>query len=73
MKTPREKYYNDPDYKILVDFMVNQMKNCKYTPSEMREAATLASIIYYETREPQYAICPLNKELEALENWVNKE
>jgi len=48
MKTPREKYQNDINYKSLVDFMVSAIYNCKYTPSEMREAALLASIIYEE-------------------------
>lgn len=48
MKTPKEKYQNDSHYKVLVDLMVNQIEQCKYTPSEMREAAILASIIYAE-------------------------
>lgn len=48
MKTPRERYHNDADFKVLVDLMVTQIIQCKYTPAEMREAAILASIIYEE-------------------------
>ena len=50
MKTPREKYYNDANYKYLVDIMVNQIVSCNYTPSEMREASILASIIHEEIK-----------------------
>ncbi len=55
MKTPRDKYQNDPAYKMLVDILVNQIVECKYTPSELREAALLASIIYEEiTIKPMF-------------------
>ena len=46
MMSPREKYCNDVAYKQLVDMMVEQIIACKYSPSEMREAALLASIRY---------------------------
>jgi len=48
MKTPREKYLNDAHFKRLVDTMMNQIHNCNYTPSEIREASLLASIIHEE-------------------------
>lgn len=48
MENPREKYLNDNMYRKLVDVMVDQIDQCNYTPSEMREAAVLASIIYEE-------------------------
>lgn len=44
MITPQEKYLTDPDYKMLVDWMVGHIEKCNYTPSEMREASILASI-----------------------------
>lgn len=44
MITPQEKYLTDPDYKMLVDWMVAHIEKCNYTPSEMREASILASI-----------------------------
>jgi len=48
MKTPREKYVHDTYYHQMVDMMVGMIHECKFTPSELREAATLASIIYEE-------------------------
>ena len=50
MKTPREKYHNDAMYHHLVTSMVAAIHRCHYTPSEMREAAVLASILYDESR-----------------------
>ncbi len=34
--TQRERYYNDPEFHVLVDYMVNFIVNNKYTPSEMK-------------------------------------
>lgn len=47
--SPRERYWNDAAFKMLVDMMVKQIMECQYTPSEMRDAALLASIRYEET------------------------
>ena len=49
MKTPQERYSSDPAFHALVNTMVNSIVQCKYTPSEMREAALFASIKYEET------------------------
>jgi hypothetical protein len=46
MKTPRDRYNNDAQFSTLVDMMVNHIINAHFTPSEMREAAIMASIIY---------------------------
>lgn len=40
----------DPQFKALVDLMTSHMMRLDYTPSEMREAAMLASVKYYEMR-----------------------
>ena len=50
MKTPRERYQNDNNFRVLVDTMVANIHRCNYTPSEMREAALLACIIYDEQK-----------------------
>lgn len=42
----RERYNSDPTFHTLVDMMVAFIFDAKFTPSEMREAAILASIIY---------------------------
>lgn len=46
MDTMRSRYYNDPEFKTLVDVMESFIHQNKYTPSEMREAAVMASINY---------------------------
>lgn len=46
MRTARDRYYSDPQFHSLVDHMTACIVNCDYTPSEMREAALLASINY---------------------------
>jgi phenylpropionate dioxygenase-like ring-hydroxylating dioxygenase large terminal subunit len=58
--TARDRYHNDPDFHRLVDHMVSAIYSCQYTPSEMREAALLASIIYesQNIREHLYMVTP---------------
>ena len=50
MKTPREKYQNDPTYRAIVDVMCAHIHAAKFTPSEMREAVLLACILYEEQK-----------------------
>lgn len=76
MKTPREKYMNDAQYKTLVDYMLGCLYDCHYTPSEMREAAMLASIMYEErtVRVLPFVDFPVNPEMEkaltTLREWT---
>ena len=46
MKSPREKYMNDPEYHRLVDMLEHFIESARFTPSELREASVLASINY---------------------------
>ena len=46
MKTPREKYMNDPEYNELVCVLESFIDRSRFTPSELREACILASINY---------------------------
>jgi len=46
MKTPREKFMNDPEYRHLVETMESLIHRAHFTPSEMREACILACINY---------------------------
>lgn len=48
MKTPKEKYQNDPKYYRLVNVLLDQLRRCEFTPSEVREAAMLACVINEE-------------------------
>jgi len=72
IKTPRDKYNNDLHYRGLVDLMISHIHNGDYTPSEMREAAILASIIYAEQCIPNQLIpSQIQKYLDNLENWLD--
>lgn len=71
MKTPREKYANDAVYRQLVDCMVAHIEAANYTPSEMREAAVLACIIYEQHHIKLPFIEPkVNKALETIEGFL---
>ena len=47
---PRDRYMRDPNFRSLVDQMVSYILISESSPSEMREAAILASTIYEERR-----------------------
>ena len=55
MKSPREKYMNDPEYHSLVRMLEDMIEQARFTPSELREACVLASINYemHHVREHQ--------------------
>lgn len=44
--TPNERYKYDPLFKALVDMLHFHIKEARYTPTEIREAAMLAQIHY---------------------------
>jgi hypothetical protein len=46
----RDRYHRDPTFKAFVEIMTAGIRQLKLTPSEMREAAMLASIITEERR-----------------------
>jgi hypothetical protein len=56
MMTLRERYNNDVQFHQLVDTMTAYIQEAHFTPSEMREAAILASIKYEEMNLRHYAI-----------------
>jgi hypothetical protein len=45
---PRDRYRRDASFRKLVDIMVSMIIKSEFSPSEMREAAVLASTIYEE-------------------------
>jgi hypothetical protein len=62
MKTPREKYMNDPEYHHLVDMLESFVERAQFTPSELREACVLACINYEMRHVRQYTIDPRTEE-----------
>jgi len=55
LKSPKDKYMNDPEYHHLVDTLERMIEGAKFTPSELREACVLASI-NYEMRHVRHNI-----------------
>jgi hypothetical protein len=48
----RERYQTDSHFHAMVDMMLAAIKQARFTPTEIREAAMLAQIIY-EERHPR--------------------
>jgi len=62
-------------YRYLVDNLIATIYKCQFTPSELREMAVLASIIYEEQRlNPRNLIIPKDIELSLtkVHEWLNK-
>lgn len=75
MKTPQEKYAQDNHYKMLVDHMVKMIMDCQFTPSELREAAIFASILYeqHNIRQHQYHVpSDVDKAFDTLCRWTKE-
>lgn len=64
MKTPEEKYRNDPQYNRLVHVFESLLHQAQFTPSEIREAAMFACIIYERNRTSPAWIIPARKSAE---------
>lgn len=58
MRSVVERYQTDPEFRALVDVLASQIYAARYTPTEIREAAILASTIV-ESHTIRPAIIPL--------------
>lgn len=73
---PVDRYLNDNEFRTLVDWLEHYIHHAQFTPSEMREAATLACIHYEMNRLDPRVIVPeeVNDALEILKVWrLNNE
>jgi hypothetical protein len=71
MMSPDERYYNDPIFQRLVDSIYMQIREGSFTPTELREAAMLASIRYSERNLSPKMVIPdkVSTAMETLEHW----
>ena len=73
MKTPREKYQNDPEYNHLVNTLEQLIEQARFTPSELREACILASINYEMRHVRERTIDPrLDEALRVLDDFASQ-
>lgn len=69
MKTPNEKYTNDPSYRQLVDTLTTLIYQAEFTPSEIREACMLACILHEQYRRNQAGLSRRGGQHDA-GNWL---
>lgn len=58
MKTPKEKYMNDPEYHHFVRMIEGLIEQARFTPSEIREMCMLACINYEMRHVREHMIDP---------------
>jgi len=72
MKTPKEKYMNDPEYNHLVKTLEMMIERAHFTPSELREAVILACINYEVRHVREAQIDPrMGEAFRVLENFIS--
>ncbi len=52
----RARYHQDSEFHHLVDMMHMLIQRSQFSPSELREAALLAAVMYEETRVTRFHI-----------------
>lgn len=73
MKSPKEKFMNDPEYHNLVCTLESLIERARFTHSELREACVLASINYEMRHLRGIHIDPRAEDaLRVLDEFANK-
>jgi DNA-binding CsgD family transcriptional regulator len=67
--TPRERYQTDPQFHALVEYILHFLYEARFSPTELREAAMLAAIIY-DQQNPAPPM--LMKQEEDILRWLNR-
>lgn len=61
MMDVRERYRSDPQFNKLVKVLLDEIRVLNFTPTEIREAAMLAQIIY-EREMPRFVESPESRQ-----------
>lgn len=71
LNTPEERYRNDPVFRGAVDAMQYQLEHANFTPSELRQAAIMACILYERRHiDPTITDCKAIGYLRSLEGLM---
>jgi hypothetical protein len=71
---PEERYHRDPHFRTLVDVLTQQIIECNYSPTELREAVMLAAIHYDQmSAYLPYSIDPVTREVRRVDSRYDKE
>lgn len=77
LRTPAERYRNDPRYHALVQTIEAMLYRADFSPAEVREAAMLASInyeLYRMSIEPRIILRPeVEEAMQQISRFVNEE
>lgn len=71
MMSATQRYRDDAAFRQLVDLLYSQIDNAQFSPTEIREAAMLAHILYEERRlKPMMFADPeMLREIRDKERW----
>ena len=73
MKTPKDKYMNDPEYRYFVKMIEQMIEQARFTPSELREMCMLACINYEMRHVREHTIDPrLDEAFRVLDDFVSR-
>lgn len=73
MRTPKDKYMNDPEYHHFVTMIEGLIEQARFTPSEIREMCMLACINYEMRNVRRHTIDPrLDEAFRLFDDFVHK-
>jgi len=75
MRSPKDRYENDPHYKACVDNMSKMISDCHFSPAEMREMAVMACIHYEINHSFNYYTVPIkvNQAIKTLSEYRKEQ
>ena len=74
LKSPLDRYEQDPQYRALVDTIEGLLHKCQFSPAEVREAAVMACIRYEMRTGFRHLAAPrgVNEAFRVLHEWTKE-